>query len=324
MVKLKTLTENYLQENFYLAQSTKDTTERSVNYFVSVAGNLNLDVLEYRHFEKYKNFLLKSHRAKTTANMYVRAIRPVLNWAIKLKLIEANPMDGLKEFKITPKPIKIYEDWEVERMLRYSNLRWKAIIVCARTTGLRRGEILNLTLNNIRSGFVWVEPKRDTTKTWEWEPKDKEIRRVPLVSQLRDLINGDFYPMLPPAVYENLLKLKRAGLLTERRRKRPNDNFRRDFVNIQRKAFGRQIGDFHSLRKTYATEMCEVLPQHFVMKLTGHSSAKTMTHYLSARESYYNTARDVAARCIKTGTLACRRPSRGGVNCESPTGRYRT
>lgn len=305
MIKLTSVGQNYLDENFWLAEATKDTTRRAVQYMAACCGNLMVTDLQYQHFERYKGWLLKTGRAKTTANIYLRAIRPVLNWARRLKLIEADPMAEIKEFKVTPNPIRIYEDWEFERMLRFApNIRWRGILICARSTGLRRGEILNLTYGNIRGGFVWVEPKRDTADTWAWQPKDREIRKLPLVDQLSEvlvLLQDSFYPFISSPRLRTLRRLKEAKLLKDRHRRCPEENFRRDFVAIQRRAFGRQIGDFHSLRKTCITEMCEVLPEHFVMKLSGHSSTKTLTYYQSARESYYEIARKTASEAIKKG-----------------------
>ncbi len=160
-----------------------------------------------------------------------------------------------------------------------------------------------MTLNNIRSGYIFVEPKRNTKQTWEWEPKDREIRKVPITDDVHHIITrlNRFYPFLPDRTYERMVRLTGLGLVTGYQRRCPDWNFRRDFVAIQRRAFGRQIGDFHSLRKTYTTRMCEELPEHFVMRLTGHNSLKTMTYYLASRESYYENARQKAQEGIKIG-----------------------
>lgn len=326
MVKLKTVCQNYLEENFWLAKRTRDGTERAVGYFVGHCGNLRLDQLRYQHFEKYKHFLVKSGRAKTTANIYLRAIHRVLNWSIDQGWIESDPMVKLKQYRVTRNPVRIYEPYQVARMVRYApDNRWKAIILCAWTTGLRRGAILNLTLDNIRKGYVYVEPKRNTKATWEWEPKDKELRKVPLPEPVERLIKslGNFYPFLTVRQYQKHLERKRLmGVLPEDIRRCPNLNFRRSFVAIQRKAFGRQIGDFHMLRKTYTTWMCEVLPEHFTMRLTGHNSLKTMTYYLASRESYYDIARNTVLEGIKEGMPSLQTHAERGVDNDIPTGRY--
>lgn len=331
-MKLTTLCQLYLEENFWLADSTQDTTKRAFRLLSLCVGNCLIGQLTREKGEKYKGWLIKTGRSMTTANIYLRSLSPVLNWAVEIKkLIPENPIARIKQFRVPRKPIVLYEDWQTERMIRYApDLRWKAIIVMARTTGMRRGEILNLTLNNIRNGFIHVEPKSNTKETWPWMPKDKECRQVPLVPVLAEMIKllgPQLYPMLSKKNYENLLRLHNSGCLLGRKRKCPDGNFNRTFRMIQFKAFGRVIGDFHAFRKTFTTRMCEELPDHFVMKLTGHNSLKTMTYYLGVRQSYYARALEVAGSAIKVGLQACIR--RVGRNTKPATrklvnGRYWT
>ena len=322
-----TLCHHYLQENFWLAESTRDTTERAFRYFAQAVGNRDIDRIEPSDGERFKGWMLKTYRSKTTANIYLRSISRVFSWAVEpMKILKHNPLGGIKQFRTTRKPIAVYEDWQVERMIRFApNLREKGIILTAWTTGLRRGAILNLTLDNIRNGFVYVEPKRNSSTTWEWEPKDKEIRKVPLVARLKsllDLLNGCLYPFISQKRYARMIYLNSMGMLTERQRKCPIQNFRRTFVTIQRKAFGRQIGDFHRFRKTYTTMMCEKLPHHFVMRLTGHSNLKTMTYYLASRESHFEQARQIASGRIKKDLSDMERPQRNVALATTPYGRY--
>lgn len=326
-MKLLTLCQLYLEENFWLADSTQETTRRAFRYFADIVGNRQISRLCREDGERYKAWLIKTGRSQTTANIYLRSLSPVFNWAVDIKkLINENPVARIRQFRTPRKPIKVYEDWEVDRMIRYApDLRWRTILVMARTTGMRRGEILNLTLNNIRSGFVHVEPKNNTNDTWPWMPKDKECRRIPLVPIVAEMIRelgSQLYPMLSKRNYENLLRLHRVGLLKGRQRKCPDGNFNRTFRTIQRQAFGRTIGDFHSLRKTFTTRMCEELPDHFVMRLTGHNSLKTMTYYLGVRQSYYQKALEVASNAIKTGLQACISPIKKRYNTDNPKQRH--
>ncbi len=324
MIKLSTVFQQYLLEQWWLSDSTKETTQRAFKYLIRVIGDLLIDRVTYRHGEQYKGWLLQYGSSKNTVNMYLRAMKPVFGWAVKIKMLGENPLAQCKQIKVTQRPIRLYEEWEFDQLLRFApNQKWRAILLAARTTGLRRGELLNLTKENVRGGFVFVEPKRNTERTWEWEPKDKEIRKVPVIKliELALLDMSCFYPLLSERRYENLLRLKKAGLLTGRIRKCPNENFRRDFVNIQRKAFGRQIGDFHSLRKTFITDMANELPEHFVMRLSGHSNPKTMmTYYIATRGQQFEQARKIALDAIKAGyyTNAISRKN------ENDSGRYWT
>lgn len=314
MVRLTTLCEAFFEENTWYANKTKENARRAFRYLSELVGNITVDRLDFGRCEKFRNWLWKSGRSKNTANMYLRALGPILDWAVQHRILRVNPAVGVKQFKVTQKPIRVYENWECERMYRAApDDRWRAILLAARTTGLRRGELLNLTRKNIRQGFVYVEPKLQTKETWPWEPKDKAIRKVPLVDVLGSLLENlpCFYVFLTEDLYKSNLDRQAAGVLNEDRRKCPDLNFRRTFVQIQKRAFGRQIGDFHSLRKTYITEMANHLPQYFVMKLSGHSSSKTMTTYYTAcRESMFDDARKIASREGIRGHLAWLQPER--------------
>ncbi len=99
-----------------------------------------------------------------------------------------------------------------------------------------------------------------------------------------------------------MYKLLTAGLLTEVLRHKPDPNVQRDFRRLQKKAFGKQVGTFHDLRKTYATSMLEVLPPHFVAQLTGHAGVRTLvTHYAGSKESYFEKALEAVSGAQKQG-----------------------
>jgi len=325
MLTLRALCAECLVERRYdLEESTRKTTERACRWFDMARARKTIDRLVAADGDRFKNWLVETGRSKTTANIYLRSIQPVLEWAVERKLLEANPLRSVKAFRVTRKPVRIYEDWQFERLLRYApDDRWRAILWVGRTTGLRRGALLNLTWDNIRDGNVYVEPKRRTAQTWPWEPKDKECRHVPLVPRAADALakcTGCHYPLLLPRRVARLLALQEAGLLPDELRKRPENNFNRVFNRIQFLAFGRRIGDFHQLRKTYTTQVAEVLPEHFVMKLTGHSSSKTLTHYTCARESYYMLAREVVSNTLNRPLLLSDDPVEGNQREERPMG----
>lgn len=308
MITSHTLCQLFIEENRWNYEpSSIDTFVLAFKHFVSAIGNKRIDKIQPADGEKFKSYLMETGRSKNSANMWLRSISRIFSWSVEDKdILPANPLKRTRQFRITRNPVAFYEDWQVERMLRFaSDLRWKGIILCAWTTGLRRGAILNLTMDNIRNGYVHVEAKRKSERTWPWEPKTKEIRQVPIVEQLEGIINllGGHYPFLNHRRYAHMLYMQRSGLLNFRQRKCPEENFRRTFVGIQRKAFGCQIGDFHRLRKTYTTNMIEQLPDHIVMSLTGHKCRKTLTYYTGVRKSFFDQARKIASDRLKKGSL---------------------
>ncbi len=318
MITSHTLCQLFIDENRWnYESSTIGTFQLAFRHFIDAVGNKRIDRIESEDGERFKTYLMETERSKTSANMWLRAIRRVFSWAVDPKnILPDNPLRRIRQFRITRNPVRFYEDWQIERMLRFApDLRWKGIILCGWTTGLRRGAILNLTLDNIRDGFVHVEAKRKSERTWSWEPKTKEIRQVPIVDQLKEIIEllGCYYPFLTNCRYEYMLYLQKNGLLNARQRKCPEENFRRTFVGIQRRAFGRQIGDFHQLRKTFTTNMVEQLPDHVVMNLTGHKDRKTLTYYTGVRRSFYDQVRQIVQNRIKNGSLVLTETRKKGV-----------
>jgi len=303
MVTLRSLCKRYLEERHYdLEDSTREGTERAFRWLAEAVGNKLIDQLDHEDGQRFKNWLIETGRAKTSANIYLRAVNPVFVYAVAMGLIKVNPFAAVKEFRITRKPVRIYEAWQVERLVKFAGSpQWQGLILAGYLTGLRRGALLNLTKENIRSGFVYVEPKRATDRTWPWEPKDRELRKVPVPADLESFLTSlpNFYPLLTPARTQGILKMQQAHILTSRIRKCPLQNFWRAFRYIQLRAFGKRVGDFHMLRKSYGTQMCAHLPDYFVMKLLGHTNHKTMTYYMASRESQFDFARQIASESIK-------------------------
>lgn len=304
MVTLTALCAEYLSQRRYdLEDSTRDITARACRWFDMARARKTLDQLTPADGDRYKTWLIDTGRCKNTANMYLRSVQVLTKWAVQRGLIDADPLAGVKQFRVTRKPVRVFENWQFERLLRYCpDDLWRAILWMARTTGFRRGELLNLTRENLRDGFAWVEPKEATDRTWPWEPKDKEVRHVPYVDRAREAIgqlSTGHYVLLPWSIEASLLRMQQNGILKSERCRRPLNNFNRTFNRIQFVAFGRRIGKFHQLRSTYITEACEDLPEHFVIRLTGHSSTRTLTHYTAARESYFEIARQTASRVGK-------------------------
>lgn len=324
MTNLVSLCAEYLRTRSHeLEGSTQQLTSRACRWFelwqqkrqesegiepAPVTG------LTKAHGNLFKNWLIDTGRGKNTANIYLRAIRPVLGYGVEAGYITANPFTGVREFAITRRPVTIYEDWQFERMLDFlprptkedpqRDIRWLGLLWGARTTGFRRGELLTLTWDNIRGGMVWVEPKVATDKTWPWEPKTREVRKVPLAPQFAEVL-GYFkdrhYPLLCQATVESMLEAQKAGTLCERDRKCPEQNFRRTFVGIQRRAFGQQVGTWHQWRRTWITQLGDVLSDKALMELSGHTKRSTLDPYTAVRQSHFQAAFEAVSSILKKG-----------------------
>lgn len=292
--KLTNLVCEYLQaKQNRMAWSTKQLTKRSFRYLIGLTGDIELEFFTIEHAESYLNHLLDKY-SKTTARIYIKTIRPIFRWAMRKKWIETDVFD-ISLPKGTNKRMRIYEPSEFQAMLDAATLLWRGRQLLAKTSGLRRSEVLNLNISDIdyEQGVVHIQPKKDTRDGWAWEPKGRCSRTVPLTEttanvlmEMQDEIpTGQAYLMLSEIRCWRVLQMKRKGELPDRIRLCPDENFSTPFRRILQRARVAH-GTFHDLRKTYLTEMAESgLPMHWLQKLAGHSSYQTtMTYYVAIRE----------------------------------------
>ena len=91
--------------------------------------------------------------------------------AVKRGQLEKNPFYGISLMKVPQKTVRLINENEFRRLITAAqNPFWKARILIAKTSGLRRGEVLNLTVNDIdfAKSKIIVQPKPDSNGTWRW------------------------------------------------------------------------------------------------------------------------------------------------------------
>lgn len=303
MVKLTTLCAVYLQENPQLKTKTKDGKRRAFRYLVHIAGDKTIDKLTIDDCHQFRNKLLAWGLQRSSVNIALRDVSSVLQWAMSVKqVLAANPMRQVKQLK-TSRVITTFSNPQFWQMMECASPIWRARLLAGRS-GLRRGEVLNLTQDDIRDGYILIQPKHQTADTWQWEPKAGEHRAVPLLQELAELLPKlEYYPMLSRRLCDNNLILQDKGLLVECRRDVPDQNFNRDFRQLQQRAFERVVGRFHDLRATFVTASLEAgIPIHVVQHWAGHRQVKTtLTYYGMVRKSFEESQRPIFENTLKIG-----------------------
>lgn len=304
------LCEKYLMANRRIESSTADLTKRVFSYLVSVLGNMEVCKFSYAEVEKFQNWIVETGRAKTTANIWVKTARPAFRWAMKQRLIDRDPFVDLSLFRIPKKPVRIYNGSEFAAiMAACPNKLAQARIIMAKTTGMRRGEILNLTFDDIdfAKATITIQAKGETKDSWRWVPKDKDCRVLPLVPVMTAMINDltlglpdkQIYPMISAQCYAAVMERKRQRRLTDRLRKCPDENWSKQFKRILNKV-GITAAKFHNLRSTCITEWLECgLEPHEVKELAGHADIKTtIDYYTAVRDEVVDRARTASTQCL--------------------------
>ncbi|MFO2835450.1 tyrosine-type recombinase/integrase, partial [Legionella pneumophila serogroup 1] len=116
-------------------------------------------------------------RTTATVNRYLAALSHALNIAVnEWEWIESNPVLKIKKQPESQGRVRYLDDNERARLLEAcmssANKQLHTIVVLALSTGMRKGEILNLKRREVflNEGFVVLE-----------KTKNKERRRVPII-----------------------------------------------------------------------------------------------------------------------------------------------
>jgi integrase len=195
------------------------------------------------------------------------------------------------------------------------------LITVALATAMRRAELLNCTWGDVDfdAQTIEVNPKQNTTDTWEWLIKDSDRRILPLTEEIVQMLvdhqaqqqEGYPYVFIPPARYDhiqNVLRPQGKWTLTDSRLKVVN-NIKRDFDEIRKRA-GVKIGTVHDIRRTAISMwFANGMSEYDVMTLAGHSSfATTHKFYLAVADDLIHRARVATAQglCKKLGRFGTR------------------
>ena len=322
-MKLSELLEDYLERTrTQVEPSTAASAAYRMKDFIAANGNIFADSVRFRNCEKFQQYCIDRGLSPASVNTHIKMVRRIFSLAVKRGQLEKNPFDGISLMKVPQKMVRLINENEFRRLITVAqNPLWKARILIAKTSGLRRGEVLNLTVNDVdfAKSKIIVQPKPDSDYTWRWVVKDKERRELPLIEEVAKLLTAiqlelpekQPYFFLPPDRYEYMMKLKTTGRLIDRVAKCPDNNFRRNWMLICKKA-GVEGVTFHDLRSTCITEWFEqgMMP-HEAQRLAGHQSIETtMRYYVGIRESMIDRAREASSAALGTdfGTHLARTP----------------
>ena len=311
-MNLHELLDDYLERTrTQIEPSTADSAAYRMKDFIAANGNIYVDKVTFRHCEKFQQHCIDRGLSIASVNTHIKMVKRIFSLAVKRGQIESNPFDGIQLMKTPKKNVRLLSENEIQRLLRVTSNKslWKTRILLAKTVGLRRGEILNLTINDFDfdKAKITIQPKPDSEFTWRWVVKDKERRVLPLISEVAKLIaniqaeipNGQPYLLLSEKRYQHIIGLKNSGNLSDRVAKCPDSNFRRNWLLACKKA-GVEKATFHDLRATCITEWFEHgLMPHEIQRLAGHSSIETtMRYYVGIRESMIDRARQASSEAL--------------------------
>lgn len=135
-------------------------------------------------------YLSENNYIETTINRKISTLKSFFNFLTKINLIEKSPLIGLKFLKIPQKVHTVVSEIEIQTLFQRENIffdnfidqRNKTIIEILYSTGIRKSELINLTIQDI--DFY--------NKTIKVLGKRKKERIIPISDQLIRQINQFF------------------------------------------------------------------------------------------------------------------------------------
>ncbi|MFB3894284.1 MAG: tyrosine-type recombinase/integrase [Phycisphaerae bacterium] len=266
---------------------------RALRYLTQVVGDRPLRRISAQDAEVYLRHRSDDGASASTLNKEIAALRRIFRLAGDRRgyLPEGqNPFRKLESRKVSCKPIRYISSEEFARILAAARtLRWRVFLAMLYTTGLRLDEACHLTWGDIdfERSLVRVSAKRDGKVTVHWEPKDHELRQIPLSKKMIGLLaewqsqapDGVPYVFVDRRRYELVLKAVAEGRWREGRKL--VNNVLRDFKAIRRRS-GIAFCTIHDFRRSCITNWARRMPVHVVRVLAGHSSLETTNKYYLA------------------------------------------
>ncbi|MFW2571479.1 tyrosine-type recombinase/integrase [Legionella sp. 29fVS95] len=213
-------------------------------------------------------------RTNATVNRYLAALSHALNTAVnEWEWVESNPVLKIRKQPESQGRVRYLDDNERARLLEAcmvsANSQLYTIVVLALSTGMRKGEILNLKRRDVflSEGFVVLE-----------KTKNKERRRVPIIGYAHEVL----------AQHLKIARLDSDYIFPSKDGKQPIDIKRPWEVAISKAV----ITDFrfHDLRHSCASYLAmNGATQRDLMEVLGHKTVQMTKRYSHLSDNHISS-----------------------------------
>jgi integrase len=203
---------------------------------------------EKRHAEK--------QLTETTVNRDIECLRHLLYWAVDEGILAANPIARIRLERERRKKKPVLSLTEEAQLLAASAPHLRAITIFALDTGMRRGEILTQTWDD-------VDFERRLLNVTHSKTPEGEAREIPLTERVLELLS----------------RIKKNSALIFTFEGKPIHSLKTAWKAAIRRSGIRYIR-FHYLRHTFNTRLLELsVPREVRMALLGHTFGDTHESY---------------------------------------------
>jgi site-specific recombinase XerD len=250
------------QKFIYLNYSpkTKDNYLIHISKFVKHIGDRQIIHCSAKHFQTYLDNY--SFSSISQQNQVINAIRFLYKYGLEKKYDKVSFKRPRSEKKL---PQIIEKEFLLEKISKISNLKHKAIISLAYSTGMRVSEVCNLKISDIDSKRMLITIR---------QAKGRKDRVVPLSETILVLLRNYFKVYRPKEYLLNGQSSLRYS--------------HRSCNQIVKKYVGADY-HFHLLRHSTATTLLESgTDVRVIQKILGHQSVKTTEIYTHVSKTLLN------------------------------------
>ena len=265
-------------QEWYLSMSQvrmKKSYDRDVQAFrnlVRIIGHptklkdltrLKVESFRSRRLEEPSGQRNNAKTAVATVNRELRVLVHALNLAVDNRILNENPLRGLKMLPERNERERILSPEEANRLLSVSPPHLQPIILFALNTGMRMSEILGLRYNEVNYREKAIRLSGHHTKSGEG-------RTIPMFPVVFELLRR-----LPRTIHTDNVFLYNG---------KPIGSIKKAFSAACKKAEIENLW-FHDLRRTFITEMAKAsYPERLIMAITGHKTRVAFDRYRRVRE----------------------------------------
>jgi site-specific recombinase XerD len=142
--------------------------------------------LDLKAVDAYRQLRVASGVAEKTLYCETVIIRQLVNFALKRRLIDEDPLAGLQIREPKPAPQPCWTSVEVEQILAASPETHRAAFTVLADTGMRIAELRHLTHADLDFGrnVIHVRPKDG------WQPKSGDQRAIPMTPRVAETLRA--------------------------------------------------------------------------------------------------------------------------------------
>ena len=237
-------------------------------------------LIEHKHIREFLDSVQSREDgwSKKTLDGAIKLYRTFFTYALEAKYCDQNPMTKVKEAKLSsPGKRDFFSDDELEKIWQTVDPHWRPCLEFTVHTGLRKGEMINLTWDNVSADPK--DPKVTVASSEDWSTKSGQSRVIPLNARAAEILKAQ------KGLHKTYVFTSRTG-----KKIHPDEPYHALKKALQELDLK---GDVHKLRHTFGSKLAMLNVDLVAIKeLLGHSDLQTTMLYTHSSGEHLRNAVD--------------------------------